>query len=87
MAIVDPALIGTAVTLQPIPITAFIRTLSAIEGAKKGAACILGWMASLVVVIGSVILITGRKPSKPKAAPSTAALGILLGDSNYLIVT
>ena len=87
MVIVDLALIGLAVTLEPIPVIAFILTLSAMEGAKKSAAYILGWMASRVVVIGNVILITGRKPPKPKTAPCNAELGIKLGDSIYLIVT
>ena len=86
MVVVDLILIGLAVTLEPIPIIAFILTLSAIRGAQKGAAFILGWLASLVVVIGGVILVTGGKPPRPKTAPSNAALGIKIALGVILIL-
>ncbi len=86
MVVVDLVLIGLAVTLEPIPLIAFILTLSAQRGANKGAAFILGWMASLVVVIGGVILITGGKPPRPKTAPSNAALGIKIALGVILIL-
>lgn len=43
-------------------------------------------MASLVVVIGGVILITGGKPPRPKTAPSNAALGIKIALGVILIL-
>jgi hypothetical protein len=76
VTVLDLVIIGLATTLEPIPITGFILTLSAKRGAMKGAAFILGWMGSLVVVIGAVLLLTDGSPPKPKTAPSTTVLAI-----------
>lgn len=74
MAVFDLILIGLAVTLEPLPITGFILLLSAEEGTRKGAAFILGWLLSLVVVIAGTILVTGGKPPAPASQPSTGVL-------------
>ncbi len=81
MAVLDLVLIGVAVTLEPIPITGFILVLSSERGTYKGAAFILGWFLSLVVVIAATLLVTGGTPPKPATAPSTAILAakILFG--------
>ena len=73
--------IGLAITLEPLTLVAFILILSAEEGVRKGLAFVLGWMACLVAVIATVILLTGGKPPRPHTAPSTAALVVkaLLG--------
>lgn len=79
--ILDLLLIGLAITLEPIPLTAFILVLASRNGTRKGAAFIFGWLLSLVVVIAATILVTGNNPPKPSTAPSIAALAakILIG--------
>jgi Sap, sulfolipid-1-addressing protein len=85
MAVFDLILIGVAVTLEPIPITGFILVLSSERGPFKGAAFILGWLLSLVVVMAGTILVTGGKPSKPATAPSTAVLVVKIAFGVLLI--
>jgi len=74
--IIDLLLIGLAITLEPIPLTAFILILMAEGGTRKGAAFIFGWLLSLAVVIAVTVLVTGNKPPKPNTAPSLAALAV-----------
>ncbi len=74
--ILDLVLIGLAITLEPIPLTAFILILMAEGGTRKGAAFIFGWLLSLAVVVSLTILATGNKPPKPSTAPSLAALAV-----------
>ena len=76
MAIIDLAVIGLAVTLEPIPVTAFILVLSTKRGTLNGAFFIFGWLLSLAVVVVGVVLITGGKPPAPSTAPSDAVLSI-----------
>ena len=79
--LLDLMIIGLAITLEPLPLTAFILVLGAEGGTRKGLAFILAWLACLVVVIGGVVLVTGGKPLKSSSSPSTGALvaKILLG--------
>jgi threonine/homoserine/homoserine lactone efflux protein len=86
VVILDLILIGLAVTLEPIPLTAFILILSARRGSVKGLEFIFGWLLSLVVVIAGVVLVTGGKPPKPKTAPSTAVLAVKLAIGVVLIL-
>src|SRR5664279_3257363 len=74
--ILDLILIGLAITLEPIPLTAFILVLASKDGVRKGAAFIFGWLLSLAAVIALTILVTGNKPPKPSTAPSLAALAV-----------
>ena len=74
--ILDLVLIGLAITLDPLPLTAFILILPAEGGVRKGAAFILGWLLSLAIVVAVTILVTGNKPPKPSTAPSVAALAV-----------
>ncbi len=60
--ILDLLIIGLAITLEPIPLTAFILVLASKGGVRKGAAFIFGWLASLAVVVAVTILATGNKP-------------------------
>jgi hypothetical protein len=88
----DLAIIGLAITLEPLTIVAFILILAAEKGTRKGLAFILGWLACLVAVIAAVVLVTGGEPPQPRTAPSTAALALiigcwLLGNSIYRIVS
>ena len=69
-------LIGLVITLEPIPLTAFILVLASKGGVRKGAAFIFGWLLSLAIVIAATVLITGNKPPKPNTAPSLGALAV-----------
>src|SRR5664279_2318042 len=72
----DLILIGLVISLEPIPLTAFIVVLASKNGVRKGAAFIFGWLLSLAIVIALTILVTGNKPPKPSTAPSLAALAV-----------
>ncbi len=77
----DLILIGLAISLDPIPLTAYLVLLPSRRGVVKGAAFIFGWLVSLAIVVSVTVLATGNNPPKPKTAPSLAALAvkILLG--------
>ncbi len=85
--ILDLLLIGLVITLEPIPLTAFILVLASKGGVRKGAAFIFGWLLSLAIVVAGTVLVTGNKPPKPNTAPSLAALAvkILIGVALVLI--
>jgi hypothetical protein len=53
-------LIGLVITLEPLPLTAFILLLASRRGVKKGAAFVFGWIASLAIVIAITVLVTGN---------------------------
>jgi threonine/homoserine/homoserine lactone efflux protein len=69
-------LIGLVISLEPIPLTAFILVLASKNGVRKGAAFIFGWLVSLAIVIAGTVLVTGNQPPKPSTAPSLAALAV-----------
>jgi len=79
-------LIGLAITLEPIPLTAFILVLASKNGVKKGAAFIFGWLVSLAVVVAGTVLVTGNKPPAPSTAPSLAALAVKLAIGIALVL-
>ena len=81
MLVLNLLLIGLAISLEPIPLTAFILVLASKNGVRKGAGFIFGWLASLAVVIAVTVLVTGNQPPKSNTAPSLAALAakILIG--------
>src|SRR5450755_1736974 len=77
MIVLSLVLIGLAITLEPIPLTAFILILASEGGVRKGAGFIFGWLVSLAIVIAVTVLVTGagllliairyyRKLGKPK---------------------
>jgi threonine/homoserine/homoserine lactone efflux protein len=70
----DLILIGLACSLEPIPLTGFILTLSTEHGTRKGLFFIFGWLISLAVVIGLTLAFTAGKPPAPSTAPSDAIL-------------
>jgi hypothetical protein len=74
--ILDLTLIGLVITLEPIPLTAFLLVLMSKGGVRKGAAFIFGWLVSLAIVVALTILATGDKPPKSNTAPSLAALAV-----------
>ena len=69
-------LIGLAVTLDPLPLTAFFVVLPSKGGVRKGAAFVFGWLVSLAIVVTNTVLATGNSPPKPSTVPSLAALAV-----------
>jgi Sap, sulfolipid-1-addressing protein len=72
----DLVLIALVITLEPIPLTAFMLVLMSKGGVRKGAAFIFGWLLSLAAVVALTLVFTGNKPPKPNTAPSLAAIAI-----------
>jgi hypothetical protein len=81
MVVLDLVIIGLAISLEPLSLVAFILILGSARGLRKGLALILGWTGCLVVVIATVVLVTGGNPPRPNTAPSTGVLVVkaLLG--------
>jgi len=78
MIVLNLILIGLAITLEPIPLTAFILVLASRNGVRKGAAFIFGWLVSLALVVAATLLVTGNSPPKPNTAPTLAVLAVKL---------
>ncbi|WP_432071762.1 GAP family protein [Streptomyces wuyuanensis] len=76
--VLDLLLIAVAITLDPLPIMAFVLVLSSYKGVWRGLVFILAWLACLVAVIALVLLFTGGQPPPPRSPPSTAALAAKL---------
>jgi threonine/homoserine/homoserine lactone efflux protein len=79
-------LIGLVITLEPIPLTAFILVLASKRGVRKGAAFVFGWLLSLAIVIAATVLITGNKPPKPSTSPSLGALALKIAIGVALVL-
>jgi hypothetical protein len=84
--ILDLLIIGLVITLEPIPLTAFILILLSKGGTRKGAAFIFGWLLSLAVVVALTVLVTGNNPPKPNTAPSLAALAVKIAIGVALVL-
>jgi threonine/homoserine/homoserine lactone efflux protein len=74
--ILDLTIIGIAITVDPLPLTAFIIILAAKRGVHKGAFFVAGWLLSLAIVVAVTVLATGNNPPKPSTAPSLASLAV-----------
>ena len=74
--ILNLIVIGVAVALDPLPLTAFLVVLPSRRGVRKGAAFVFGWLVSLAAVVTITVLATGNNPPKPSTAPSLAALAV-----------
>ena len=70
MLVLDLILIGIAVALDPLPLTAFLVVLPSQRGVIKGAAFVFGWLVSLAIVVAVTVLATGNNPPKSNTAPS-----------------
>ena len=84
--VLDLVLIGLAVALDPLPLTAFLVVLPSKRGVRKGAAFVFGWLVSLAIVVTVTVLATGNSPPKPKTAPSLAGLAAKIALGTVLIV-
>ncbi|MFF3849304.1 GAP family protein [Streptomyces sp. NPDC002328] len=74
----DLLLIALVITLDPLPLMAFVLVVASPRGVWKGLAFILGWLACFVVVIALVLSLTGGQPPPPRSPPSTAVLSLKL---------
>jgi threonine/homoserine/homoserine lactone efflux protein len=74
--VLNLVLIGVAIALDPLPLTAFIVVLSAQRGVRKGAAYVFGWLVSLAVVVSVTVAATGNNPPRPSTVPSLAVLAV-----------
>jgi len=84
--VLNLVLIGLAVTLDPLPLTAFLVVLPSERGVRKGAAFVFGWLVSLAAVVTITVLATGNNPPKPSTAPSLAALAVKIVIGVFLVV-
>ncbi|MFE2065004.1 GAP family protein [Streptomyces sp. NPDC059467] len=76
--VLDLVLIGLAITLEPLPLMAFVLVVASARGVWKGLVFILSWLACLTLVIAIVLVLTGGEPPPPRSPPSTAALAAKL---------
>jgi hypothetical protein len=83
--VLDLVLIGLAITLDPLPLSAFFVVLPSKRGVRKGAAFIFGWLISLAIVVTVTVLATGNNPPKPQTVPSLAALAAKVALGAFLI--
>ncbi len=83
--ILNLIVIGVAVALDPLPLTAFLVVLPSRRGVRKGAAYVFGWLVSLAVVVTITVLATGNNPPKPSTAPSLAALAVKIALGTVLV--
>jgi hypothetical protein len=84
--VLDLVLIGLAITLDPLPLTAFLIVLPSERGARKGAAFVFGWLVSLAIVVAVTVLATGNNPPKSNTAPSLAALAVRIALGAVLVI-
>jgi Sap, sulfolipid-1-addressing protein len=84
--VLNLVLIGLAVTLDPLPLTAFLIVLPSRRGTVKGAAFTFGWLVSLAIVVTVTVLATGNNPLKPATAPSLASLAVKIALGVVLVV-
>jgi hypothetical protein len=71
--LLDLFLIGLVVNVEPIPVSAMILLLAAERGVLKGAGFVLGWLATLVLIVAATVVATDGRPPAPASAPSTGA--------------
>ena len=86
MLLLNLILIGLAVALDPLPLTAFFVVLPSKRGVRKGAAFVFGWLVSLAIVVTFTVVATGNNPPKPSTVPSLAALAVKVALGAVLVV-
>jgi len=69
-------LIGLAIALDPLPLSAFVVILPSGSGVREGAAFLFGWLVSLAVVVTVTLLATGDNPPTQNTVPSLASLAV-----------
>jgi len=86
MLVLNLTLIGLAITLEPIPFTAFALVLASERGTHKAAFFIAGWIVSLAAVIALTLAATGNSPPASSTAPSVASLAVRIAIGAVLLV-
>ena len=76
MLVLNLVILGLAITLEPIPFTAFALVLASKNGVSKAAFFIAGWILSLAIVVVATLVATQNNPPRPSTAPSEAALAV-----------
>ena len=76
MLLLNLVLIGLAVAVDPLPLTAFLIVLPSQRGTVKGAAFTFGWLVSLAIVVTITVAATGNNPPRPATVPSLASLAV-----------
>jgi threonine/homoserine/homoserine lactone efflux protein len=84
--VLNLVLIGIAVALDPLPLTAFMVILPSKGGVRKGAAYVFGWLVSLAIVVTATVLATGNSPPKPNTAPSLGVLAVKIAIGAVLVL-
>jgi hypothetical protein len=84
--VLDLLLIGLAVALDPLPLTAFVVILPSKRGVLKGTAYLFGWLVSLAIVVAVTVVATGNNPPKPNTAPSLGALAVKIAIGTVLVL-
>ena len=84
--ILDLTIIGLAIALDPLPLTAFIVILASRRGSTKGAAFVAGWILSLAIVVAVTVAATGNSPPKNNTAPSLGALAFKIALGTVLLL-
>jgi hypothetical protein len=84
--VVDLLLIALAITLDPLPVMAFVLVVASVRGVRTGLAFISGWTVCFVAVIALVLTLTGGQPPEPRSPPSTVNLAIKVVIGVALIV-
>jgi hypothetical protein len=83
--ILDLTVIGIAISVDPLPLTAFIVILASKRGVHKGAFFVAGWLLSLAIVVAVTVLATGNNPPKPNTAPTLASLAVKIALGAVLV--
>ncbi|MFI9797481.1 GAP family protein [Streptomyces sp. NPDC052302] len=76
--VLDLMLVALAITLDPLPLMAFVLVVASARGVRTGLAFIAGWMACFAAVLVLVLTLTGGRPPEPRSPPSTAGLALRL---------
>lgn len=82
----DLLLIALAITLDPLPLMAFVLVVASVRGVRTGLAFIAGWMTCFVAVIALVLTVTGGQPPESRSPPSTAQLAVKVAIGVSLVV-
>jgi hypothetical protein len=86
MLLLNLFFISLAVTLDPLPLTAFLIVLPSKRGVVKGAAFVFGWLVSLGAVVAITVAATGNNPPKPATVPTLGALAVKIAIGVVLVV-
>jgi len=83
--VLDLVLIGSAIALDPLPLTAFFVLLPSKHGVRNGAAFVSGWLVSMGIVVAVTVLATGDNPPRPDTVPSLAGLAVKIALGVFLV--